>query len=238
MPPHLSIVIPAYNEETRLLPTILTIIDYLDRKAEQYEIIIVNDGSTDTTVDIVQKLQKLKPSVQLISLDRNSGKGAAVRKGVMQAQGQLILFIDADGATPFAEIEKLLSAINEDFDVAFGSRAMPLSDTKVISWFHRKFLGRIFNFFVSKLFSQKVYDTQCGFKLFKHSAAKAIFAIQSLDGFSFDVEVLFIANRLGMKIKEIPVNWSNVSGSKVNVILDGIKMFLDLIRIKLLHRKL
>lgn len=237
-PPDLSIVIPAFNEQWRILPTVLSMIDYFDRHGTNYEILVVNDGSTDTTSDVVMQLRRLKPVIELITLNKNSGKGAAVRKGMLQAKGKLVLFADADGATPIEEIERLTAAIEQGADVAFGSRAMASQDTKVTTWLYRKLLGRMFHLLVYSLLLADTRDTQCGFKLFRAQAAKDIFEKQKLDRFSFDVEILYLAQRLGYKIQEVPVNWANMPGSKVNVVTDGVQMMLDILRIKYLHRAL
>lgn len=147
----------------------------------------------------------------------------------------MILFTDADGSTPISEIERLQEAIIEGADVAIGSRALHSQNTKVSTVPHRKYLGRIFNLFVNLWMLPSIADTQCGFKMFTDRAAKFLFERQKSDGFSFDVEILYIAQRAGLKIVEVPINWTNAPGSKVNLILDSIKMLVDIIRFRFRH---
>ena len=232
-----SVIVPAYNEERRITPTLNDIISFLEKRKEQYEIIVVDDGSKDQTSSIVNAIRQNNPRVSLLKFNNNHGKGFAVRAGMLKAQGQYLIFTDADGATPFQEINRLEQALHNGADIAIGSRAIPSEDTQVSARFHRKYLGRIFNLMVNFILLPKVADTQCGFKLFKRNAADQVFSRQQLEGFSFDVEVLYIARKLGFVTVEVPVNWTNIAGSKVNVIIDGLKMFLDLIYIKLIHFK-
>jgi len=231
-----SIVIPAYNEESRITPTLEATVQYLELRKLQYEIIVVNDGSSDRTVEVVSHLQSQNPHIKLVSLPQNCGKGEAVRCGMLQAKGQLVLFADADGATPIAELARLEAALQEGADVVIGSRALKSEETSVTTWLYRKLLGRIFNFLVNSMLLPSIADTQCGFKLFRANACKEIFQRQRLKGFSFDVEILYLARRLHYSIKEVPINWTNIAGSKVNVIIDGIRMMLDIFRIKVIHR--
>jgi dolichyl-phosphate beta-glucosyltransferase len=165
------------------------------------------------------------------------GKGAAVRLGVLNAQGQLILFVDADGATPLTEIPKLAEAIAAGADVAIGSRVQQSpGEVTVTTAFYRRLIGRIFAFFVNVLAIEGIGDTQCGFKMFERDAATAIFSRQKLAGFAFDVEILFIARRLSLAVAEIPVNWVAQSGSKVNLVTDSIRMLWDICQIRWQHR--
>ncbi len=232
----LSVVIPAFNEQWRLPTTLIDVIDYCDLYAGVYEIVVVDDGSTDGTVQAVRKFEKIRPQVRLISYPRNHGKGYAVRTGVLNAKGAKILFADADGSTPIAELARLDNALRAGADVVIGSRAMVTRETRVITRWYRKYLGRIFNFFVNVLVLPGIADTQCGFKIFTRNAAEFLFRLQSCDGYSFDVEVLFIARRAGLKIQEVPVNWENAPGSKVNLVLDSLKMFRDILFFRWKHR--
>lgn len=213
----LSVIIPAYNEQWRILPTLLEIADYLDSRKISYEIIVVDDGSCDSTKEVLARLQKLKPQVRIISFPQNRGKGAAVREGMLAAGGARRLFVDADGATPIGEVERLMRALDAGYDIAIGSRALPSNETRVTTRMHRKFLGRIFNWFVNTFLLPDITDSQCGFKLFTDHAATSVFSQQVLTGFSFDVEILFIARKMGLKTSEIAVNWSNIPGSKVGI---------------------
>ena len=239
--PSVSVVIPAYNEYRRLPVALMNTIDYLDSKCTgdfTYEILVVDDGSSDETSEVVRKFEKIRPAVKLIRLPKNYGKGHAVRLGVLNAHGEKVLFADADGATPIQEIERLIKAIDEGADVAIGSRAMFSKETSVKTVWYRKFLGRSFNRFVNLLVLPGIADTQCGFKMFKAKAAKFLFEQQQSDGFSFDVEILFIARKIGLTIREVPINWTNVPGSKVNLLVDSMKMVRDILVFKFRHAAL
>jgi dolichyl-phosphate beta-glucosyltransferase len=233
----LSVIIPAFNEERRLPNSLIEIIDYLDTTGRRYELIVVDDGSTDKTAEIVKKFERIRPAIRLICLPRNGGKGAAVRMGVLNCHGKRVLFCDADGATPIPEIVRLDEAIDKGADVAFGSRALTSDETSIEARFHRKVMGRIFNFFVNAVVMSQVADTQCGFKMFTRESAQFLFSRQITKGFTFDVELLFLARRNAMKIVEVPVNWSNVPGSKVNLVSDSLLMLIELFVIRIRHRK-
>lgn len=234
----LSVIVPAFNEERRLPPTLIDMIDYLDTMKLSYEIIVVDDGSNDLTAQVVRKFERVRSQVRLIQLPKNTGKGHAVRVGVLNSHGDRVLFADADGATLFTELSKLQKSLDTGADIAIGSRALQDNETKVTTVMHRKVLGRMFNFFVNRIVLPGVADTQCGFKLFKRNIAQFVFKHQRADRFSFDVEVLYIAQRIEAKIAEIPVNWTNVPGSKVNLIRDALKMFRDILKFRLRHRSI
>jgi len=239
----LSVIVPAYNEYLRLPSALMEMIDYLDRAVQNealtsYEIVVVDDGSRDRTSDIVTKFERIRPQVRLIRLPVNSGKGHAVRLGVLNSRGVTVLFADADGATPFNEYEKLKAALTEGYDVAVGSRAAYSKDTKVKTLWYRKAMGRIFNLAVNLFILPDIADTQCGFKMMHSSAAHFLFAKQKSSRFSFDVEILYIARRVALKVKEVPVNWTNVPGSKVNLIMDSLRMFRDIFVFYFRHRRL
>lgn len=231
----LSIVIPAYNEQWRIPTTLIDIIDYIDENKINAEVIVVDDGSSDATCEVVRKFERIRPCVRLLRIPKNNGKGHAVRSGVLNAYGKLVLFTDADGSTPISELRRLTHAIDNGADVAIGSRALVSEDTKVSTLPHRKYLGRMFNLFVNVFVLPSIADTQCGFKLFTESAARFLFERQKSRGFSFDVEILFIAQRAGFKIAEVPINWTNAPGSKVRLIRDSAKMLLDIIRFRVRH---
>lgn len=229
---YISIVIPAYNEEGRLLPTLLSIVEYFNHTGLSYEVIVVDDGSHDQTARLVWELGKHFSNVKLIRLPRNMGKGAAVRTGILNATGYYIIFNDADGATPILEIERLLSAMEEGADVVIGSRALYSPGTHVERRWGRAVAGRIFAFVVNLWVVPGIADTQCGFKMFRRHAAHRIFEIQKLDRFAFDVEVLRIASLLGYRVVEVPVNWTNIEGSKVSVLRDSFRMIYDVFRVR------
>lgn len=232
----LSIVIPAYNEERRLPPTLIDAIDFFDRKSISYEVIVIDDGSTDATAEVVRKFERVRSQVRLIQLPRNHGKGHAVRLGVLNCRGSRILFADADGATPIQEFERLEAAISAGADIAIGSRALASSDTKVATSFHRRILGRVFNRCVNLILLPSIADTQCGFKMFTRKAALFLFRRQRADRFSFDVELLYMAHKAELAIQEVPINWTNVPGSKVSLVMDSLSMFRDIFRFKVIHR--
>lgn len=232
----ISIIVPAYNEERRLPPTMIDIIDFFNRQGCRYEVVVVDDGSSDNTAEVVRKFERVRAEVRLIQLPKNHGKGHAVRLGVLNSHGKRVLFADADGATPIQEVERLQAALNAGSDIAIGSRAKASTETRVATSIHRKLLGRAFNRCVNAILLPSIADTQCGFKMFSRKAALFLFRRQTSDRFSFDVELLFLAHKAGLKIAEVPINWTNVPGSKVNLVLDAILMFRDVFRFRVLHR--
>lgn len=230
--PDISIIIPAYNEESRLPSYLASVLDYLERSKLCYEVIVVDDGSTDSTAEIVEQVSIASQKLVLIRLDRNMGKGYAVKTGMLYAHGARRLFADADGATSISELDRLMKAMDAGFDVVIASRAGKNSDCKVNYKIHRKLMGAIYNRLVRIVLGLNSCDTQCGFKLMSSESAKNIFLLQRLGGFGFDVEMLFIARKLGFSSVEVAINWSDVKGSKVSVIKDSVYMFLDIIKVK------
>lgn len=230
--PEITVVVPAYNEENRLGSTLESIAAYFEQRRTAVEILVVDDGSTDKTAELVFAYEQRLPFVRLLTYPRNRGKGYAVKFGMANARGRLRLFDDADGSTPISEIERLESAIAAGADVAAGSRAKPSSDTAVEALWYRKLLGRTFNFFVNALIVPDIADTQCGFKMFTAAAGDRLFPLLTSERFSFDVELLFLARKKGFKIAEVPVNWHNVPGSKVNLAVDSISMLLGIFRFR------
>ncbi len=227
----LSVVIPAYNEALRL-PTYLTsIVAYLRKRGERFEVVVADDGSTDDTVEVVNRMAQTMPEIRTVANPRNFGKGFAVRTGIANSYGKRVLFVDADGATPISEIERLEHAMRDGASIVIGSRAVSGPGIVRSTQSHRKVIGRIFNGIVSTLLLPGLKDTQCGFKLFTRDAAGATFGRQNLDGFSFDVELLFIGRRMRYRLDEVAVSWSDVSGSKVNLVRDAARMLVDIFRI-------
>jgi dolichyl-phosphate beta-glucosyltransferase len=233
----LSIVIPCYNEDRRIGKTVQAVMAWAQDINLSFEMILVDDGSTDGTVAEFKKFHRLTPNLKILALPHR-GKGAAVRAGMLAAQGEEVLFMDADGSAPLSEIEGLRQALKEGVPIAIGSRVIPKGAPQVIrTYLHRKILGRCFAFLVNRLILKNVKDTQCGLKLFNKDVVKDLFPRQKLDGFAFDVEILYLARRMGYSINEIPINWINQEGSKVGLIRDSGKMFWDILRIPFLHRR-
>jgi len=234
----LSIIIPAFNEKNRLPKTILETIKWCRTNCPRYEILVVDDGSTDETFEIISLFAEYDEHLRAIA-NPHLGKGAAVRSGMLNASGKHVLFMDADGATPLDEIPKLRAKLDEGFPVAIGSRIMQnMGETQVVTSFHRKLIGRIFAAIVNIFGVRGIGDTQCGFKMFRGGIVRDIFFHQKVNGFAFDVEILYLARRLSFEIAEVPINWNNKEGSKVNLVLDSMKMLRDVFKIKVLHREL
>jgi dolichyl-phosphate beta-glucosyltransferase len=232
MQPELTIVVPAFNEEARLERTLLDMIQYCRAVGRNVEILVVDDGSRDGTAALVNRLASGSQEIRLIRLAANRGKGHAVRTGVVNARGALVLFADADGATPISELERLEAAIRSGADVAIGSRVVPDATVRVKARFHRRLIGRTFHFLVQTLTVKGFADTQCGFKLFRGAVAQDLFTRMLMDGFSFDVEVLLMARRGGYSVAEVPVNWTHQPGSRVNLVTDSLRMARDLFVIR------
>lgn len=227
----LSIVIPAYNEEARIGKSLNLIKDYMKnymkKTAVKYEIIVVDDGSKDKTV----RLAKAK-GVKVLMNVTNMGKGYSVKRGMLAANGNFVLFSDADLSTPIDELGGFLK-LTEEYDIVIGSRAVSGANVIVHQPFYREFIGKTFNVLVQIMAARGIKDTQCGFKLFSRECAQKIFPLQKMNGFSFDVETLFIAQKKGFRIKEQPVKWVNSKGSKVNPFIDAFRMLMDLFRIRI-----
>lgn len=232
--PSLSVIIPAYNEARRLPLFLQQVITYLDRHSRSYEILVVDDGSTDGTAQTVEETAQRCPTLRLIQLTCNMGKGAAVRRGMQAARGILQLFADADGATPIEELSRLEQAIAAGADMAIGSRALASHNpafTVQARW-HRSLLGSLFNSVVRRLGEPPFADTQCGFKLFRQSIAQDLFFVSCVDGYAFDLELLHIGRQRNYRIAEVPINWTDQPGSKVRPWRDGSVMLRELLAIR------
>lgn len=229
----ISVVIPAYNESSRILPTIEKIDRYCAARFEKFEIIVVNDGSLDDTEKLVAREKEKLSFLHLESYKKNRGKGYAIRRGVSAASSDLILLSDADLSTPIEEVEKMLEEIERGYDIVIGSRALKESDIAVRQPWWRESMGRAFNLFVRLLLSLKYKDTQCGFKILRRSCAVELFGKAVVDRFSYDVEILYLAEKSGFKIKEVPVRWINSPASKVNPLRDPLQMMKDIIKMRL-----
>ena len=231
---YLSVIIPVYNEERRIEDTLFRINDYLTTQEFSSEVVIVNDGSIDDTLKLTKEtLEKTSLTNQVLSREINRGKGYSVREGVLQANGEFILFSDADLSTPIEELEQLIPWIEKNYDIVIGSRGLKDSDIQIHQSWLRETSGKIYNALVQGLIIRGIKDTQCGFKLFKRIAAFDVFKRQRIEGFSFDVEILFIAKRLGYKIKEVPIVWRDSRPSKVRMPVESFKMLWELIKIRM-----
>jgi len=231
--PRLTVVIPAYNEEVRLGPTLDRIGAYLSAQDYPWSVLVVSDGSSDQTAAIAKAYADADSRFGLIAYTPNRGKGHAVRRGMLAATGDFRLLSDADLATPIEEIEHLWPPMAEGYEVAIGSRPLRESNLEIRQPLYRELLGRAFNGAVQTLGIRGIADTQCGFKLFTASAVREIFPRCKLDGFSFDFEALMIARDLDYRIAEIPIRWRHQEGSKVRVLRDGSRMLLDLVGLRL-----
>jgi dolichyl-phosphate beta-glucosyltransferase len=227
----ISIVIPAYNEERRIGKTLRKISEYLDENRIAYELILVDDGSTDSTKEQVLDLDQ--KNTIILSNKRNMGKGYSVRKGILNAKYPYVLFTDSDLATPIEELERFGPNIDKGYDVIIGSRNLPKSRIENPQPFHRRIMGKIYSFIVSVIGVSGFRDTQCGFKLFRTDAAKDIVSRQTIAGFSFDVELLLIAKIRRHRIKEMPVIWNNNIESTLSPMKHSIQMLKDLIKIRI-----
>ena len=219
MTPRWSVVIPAYNEAQRLPPFLERVVAYFEGRDEPYEIIVVDDGSTDGTADLVEA--RRLSTVRVLRLTPNQGKGAAVRTGMLAARGAYRLFADADGATPIDELKRLEPVLVAGADVVTGSRVLVDPSVSVTTRAHRVAAGRVFNWLVARMGLRGVADSQCGFKAFTASAAGRLFNSLSTRGFGFDVELLLRARAMGFQVVEVAVNWTDQAGSKVGVLQHG-----------------
>lgn len=228
----LSIVIPAYNEGNRLGPTMERVLNFVQQQAWSAEVIVVDDGSTDHTATLARSYAQNNENVRLVQNPGNRGKGYSVRHGVMNAQGRVILFTDADLSSPIEEAPKLLEAIAAGADIAIGSRWMRSELQTRRQSAARQVLGRAFNLLSRTVLSLNFKDTQCGFKAFRRGAAKAIFPLQKIERWGFDPEILFLARRSGFKVVEVPVVWSHDTGTRINPLADGSRMVGEMLRIR------
>jgi dolichyl-phosphate beta-glucosyltransferase len=235
MLPPFSVVIPCFNEAARIGETLRLTLDYLAANAAASELIVVNDGSTDATAAIArERLKSAKIETRLLEDFPNRGKGAAVRSGLLAAQKPIGLFFDADLSTPLEETPKVIEPIaNGDVDVAFGSRALDRRLIGIHQPWRREQAGRAFNLLVRLATGLPFWDTQCGFKAFRIEVCRPIFEAARVEGFAFDVELLYLAQRAGLRIAEIPVRWNHSEGSKVRFFHDSLGMLREVIALRL-----
>jgi dolichyl-phosphate beta-glucosyltransferase len=231
----ISLIIPCYNEEKRLPKTLEKISDFLRRGSLEWEVIVVDDASTDTTAAVAETFRDKFSNFRVIRLEKNSGKGAAVKTGFLESKGDIVIFSDADLSTPIEESGKILKKIYEGYDIAIGSRALRRELVRKHASFLREVLGRSANLLIQTVAVKGISDTQCGFKAFKRERVLNIFAEMKINRFAFDIEILFLAQREGLKICEVPVLWFHDEASKVNPIKDTLSSLKDLFKIRLIH---
>jgi len=228
----ISIVIPAFNEATRLSNTLDRVLDFVGKQGWNVEIVVVDDGSSDATADIVRAYAGKSPIVRLLSNPGNRGKGFSVRNGVLKATGDIVLFTDADLSAPIEEAVKLIDAIDSGADIAIGSRWLRSDLQTRRQSLARQALGRVFNRLLRILLNLDFKDTQCGFKAFRADAAQALFPRQRIEGWGFDPELLFLAQKFGFKVAEVPVVWAHDDRTRISPLADGSRMVADMLRIR------
>lgn len=226
--PKYSIVIPAYNERARILATLRSVVDTVRAQHWSAEVIVVNDGSTDETAQIVRDFIQTAPEVHLMENPRNSGKGYSVRSGLLHARGEIVMFTDADLSAPIDEAGRLFDAIAQGADIAIGSRWLATSRQTHRQPLYRQFFGRCFNALTRAIMRLPFADTQCGFKAFTRAAAQTVFQLQTIERWGFDPEILFIARKRGYRIQEVPVSWAHDARSRISYLRDGLQMLKEL----------
>jgi len=227
----LTLIVPAYNEEQRLSAAVPHVFEYLRKSFRQFEVLYIDDGSEDQTYPRLVEMRSQYPELCVLKHERNYGKGKAVRTGLEAAQGEIVLFSDADFSTPIEETMGLLKVLEEGFDIVVGSRAVSGSNVEVRQSFLRQITGKVGNVIVQTLLLLPFHDTQCGFKMFRSDIVRKILPFLTIDGFAFDIEILAVATVQGARIVEVPVTWRNVLESKVRTI-DTLQVFADVLRIR------
>jgi dolichyl-phosphate beta-glucosyltransferase len=229
----ISIIVAAYNEEKRILPSLFAIRDYCTANSIDHELIVVDDGSTDDTRRVTSEKIPQIPQLKVLGYETNMGKGYALRTGVLSSKGDFVLLSDADLSTPIEELSKLLHLLHNNVcDIAIGSRALALSQILKKQPWWRQSMGKLFNKIVKSLLIGDFNDTQCGFKLFTGESARKLFKEAQVNRFAYDVEILALAKKNGYRIREVPIIWVNSPQSKVNPLTDSTQMFFDLLRIR------
>jgi dolichyl-phosphate beta-glucosyltransferase len=229
----LSLILPAFNEALRLPRFLEKVRPYLDENFPQsYEVVVVDDGSRDATAAVVEEVAKQWPQLRLLKHARNEGKGAAVRTGVLSVRGELVLFADADGAAPIEEQARLAAAIGRGADVAIGSRLAPDPEIRCNRHWWRGLAGRLFAAVARRLLGISVLDTQCGFKMFRAAAASRLFCDLKENGYLFDLELLLLAGRLGLRVDEVPIHWQEVPGGQVHLLYELPRILKSLWRLR------
>jgi glycosyltransferase involved in cell wall biosynthesis len=221
-------VIPAYNEAGRIPATLQEVVDTVRQKGWSAEVIVVDDGSTDTTAEVVRQFAASAPEVRLLQNPGNRGKGFSVRSGLLQALGEVVMFTDADLSAPMEEAQGLFNAIANGADIAIGSRWLERTRQTIRQPLYRQFFGRCFNAVTRFVMGLPFADTQCGFKAFTRAAAQTVFQLQTIERWGFDPEILFIASKRGYRIREVPVSWAHDERTRMSYLKDGIKMLEEI----------
>jgi dolichyl-phosphate beta-glucosyltransferase len=227
-----SIIIPAYNESARVGATLEKVLAYVDKVGWDAEIIVVDDGSRDNTVEIIRGYAAKNPRLRLLQNPGNRGKGYSVRNGMLHAQGELLLFSDADLSAPIEEADKLFGAIAGGADIAIGSRWLRRDLQTQRQPFYRQIFGRVFNLLLRITLGLTYKDTQCGFKAFTRDAAEKIFPLQKIERWGFDPELLYLARKLNFRVAEVPVEWAHSEGTRISPLRDGTRMFVEMLKIR------
>jgi len=230
--PQYSIVIPAFNESARIPATLREVVACVRRQGWDAEVIVVNDGSTDNTVEVVREFARTAPEVRLLQNPGNRGKGYSVRSGLLQALGEVVMFTDADLSAPMEEAERLFAAIAGGADIAIGSRWLEKGRQTHRQPLYRQFFGRCFNAVTRGVMGLHFADTQCGFKAFTRAAAQTVFQLQTIERWGFDPEILFIALKCGYRVDEVPVSWAHDERSRMSYLKDGMKMLEEIATIR------
>ncbi len=233
-PVDLTVVVPAYNEEGRLEPGLRRALEYLGRRGRPFELLVVDDGSRDGTVAVAAGFAA--QGVRVLRHERNRGKGAAVRTGVVASRGERVLISDADFSTPIEEVEKLEARLGDGTPLVIGSRGVGSSQVRQHQPFYREMMGRTFNLIIRLLGVRGIRDTQCGFKLIRGDAGRSLFSALTIEGFAWDVELIWLARRRGYRIAEVGVIWINSPDSRVDPIRSSLSMLRDVVLMRLRHR--
>ena len=226
--PKYSIVIPAYNESARIPATLQSVVECVRAQGWSAEVVVVNDGSRDSTADVVRAFARNAPEVRLLENPSNRGKGYSVRSGLLQALGEVVMFTDADLSAPIEEAERLFAAISDGADIAIGSRWLEKGRQIHRQPLYRQFFGRCFNAVTRGVMGLRFADTQCGFKAFTRAAAQTVFQLQTIERWGFDPEILFIGLKRGYRIVEVPVSWAHDERTRMSYLKDGVKMLEEI----------